>query len=242
MSLHDQEFDCIYLNVPGHYFSNSKDLIPEWMKICCEVIFCQDIGPILKLLPVLDIETDPSTIIVTVENGVVYPKNMAKVYLQAFKKNIISAYANSVYKFKSINYFQPIIINNNVGDIFESSNGVGYLRSFFRNDIKSYISFLSKSEQCLYSDNLLIINYLQKYKINIRCLTKKNYNANLIKYSLRKDLLYTNSGLNFKIVYKYYLVIQILQKNNILYLKNPRAILDNLRYLVNRPYNVPFNY
>ena len=81
-----------------------------------------------------------------------------------------------------------------------------------RNRLKIEIqrSFLSKSEQCLYSDNLLIINYLQKYKINIRCLTKKNYNANLIKYSLRKDLLYTNSGLNFKIVYKYYLVIQIL--------------------------------
>ena len=167
ISLHDQEFDCIYLNVPGRYFSNSRDLVPEWMKICCEVIFCQDIGPIIKILPILEREPHPSTIIVTVENGIIYPKNMAKTFIQIFRKNTQSVYAINVYKFKSINYFQPITINNNVGDIFDGVNGVGYLRGFFRNDINTYISIINKYEACVYSDYLIICNYLQKYKINI---------------------------------------------------------------------------
>jgi len=241
MSLHDQDFDCIYLNIPGKYFSNSRDLIPEWMNICCDVIFCPDLGPILKLLPILDKELNPETIIITLENGVIYPKNMTKAFIQSFKRNNQSAYANCIYKFKSINYFQPITINNNIADIFESTHGVAYLRGFFKNDIISYISFFTKYDFCFYADNVLIMNYLQKYKIHVRCINKKNYNANIIKYSSRGDTLYTSSGLNFKIVFKYYKVIETLQKYNMLYLRNPRSIIDCLRYLSSRPYTVAFN-
>ncbi len=239
-SLHDQEFDCIYLNVPGTFFSHSRDLIPEWMKICCEVIFCQDIGPILKLLPILDREKDPNTIIVTVENGIIYPKNMSKVFLQLFRRNQQSIYAVQVYKFKSINYFQPITINNGLGDLFDGTYGVGYLRGYFRDDLNTYISLLNKYQPCIYSDYLVITNYLQKYKISIRCLNRKLFNISHMQTRCKKDTLYTSSGLNFKMVFTYYQVIQLLANNNMIYFKNPSNLLQILHYLSSRPYNIAF--
>ena len=111
---------------------------------------------------------------------VVYPKSMAKEFLQAFRRLPDSVYASCVYKFKSINYFQPITINGNVGDSYEGARGVGYLRRFFRPDFESYLSLIMKFEACLYSDSLIIMNYLQRYKISVRSLVKKGYNMNLV--------------------------------------------------------------
>ena len=37
---------------------------------------------------------------------------LIQTFIQCFKRNNQSAYANRVYKFKSVNYFQPVSINN----------------------------------------------------------------------------------------------------------------------------------
>ena len=165
---------------------------------------------------------------------------MAKEFLQAFRRLPDSVYASCVYKFKSINYFQPITINGNVGDSYEGARGVGYLRRFFRPDFESYLSLIMKFEACLYSDSLIIMNYLQRYKISVRSLVKKGYNMNLVIPRLKKEELYTPSGLSYKIIFKYYQVILFLVHHNLLHLRNPSSIIECLRYLVSRPYNVPF--
>lgn len=241
LSLTDQGFNKIYLNVPGSYFSYSHHLVPEWMSFICQVNFCSGgFSPLLSLVPTLQRELDGNTIIITVENGYIYPKGMAKEFLQVFKKYPDYVYASSVYKFKSVNYFQQVTINGNVGDCFEGARGVGYLRKFFRPDFESYLSMVVGFEACRFSEYLIIMNYLQRYKISVKSLIRKNYNVNLVMAQLRKDELYTSSGLSYKVVFKYYQVIQFLVHHNLLHLRNPNSVVECLRYLVTRPYNVPF--
>lgn len=235
MSLHNQEFDCIYLNVPGH----RPDLVPDWIKVCCEVTYSGD-SEMRHLIHVLEHERHPDTIIITVENGMIYPPQMAKQAKVALARCNNSVYACDVYKFKSINYFQRVTVNHNVGDAFEGEKGVVYLRKFFRNDFSSYLTLASSSEACRYSPYLLIMNYLQLYKINVRCLSRKFYNASQVYPVLNKESLYTNSGLNYKIVSKYSQVIQHLNAKHILYLRNPNAVLECVRHLAMNPYGASF--
>ena len=240
ISLNCQDFDCIYLNLPGNIFNNSLDNIPEWVKCCCDIIFCDNSTPIIKLLPILDIEKEPNTIIVTVEVGVIYPTTLVKYYLNIFQKTQNCCYAPKVYKFKNINYFELVQNNNNMADFFDESYSVGYLRKFFKQDIKTYFSVLNQYNMFHSIFNIKIANYLQKYKINIKCAYKKNFNHNLCKVNINKNFIITSRGFNYKLIYNYYYLMQFLQKNSILYLKNINSVFDSLNYLIKRPYNIPF--
>ena len=235
MSLHNQEFDCIYLNVPGH----RPDLIPDWIKVCCEVTYSGD-SEMQHLIHVLERERHPDTIIITVENGMIYPPQMVKQAKAALARCNRSAYACEVYKFKSINYFQRVTVNHNIGDSFEGERGVVYLRNFFRNDFSSYLTLAHISNACRHCPYLLIMNYLQLYKINIRCLARKFYSAALVYPVVNKERLYTNSGLNYKIVSKYAQAIQHLHTKRILYLRNPNAVIECVRHLAMNPYGGSF--
>ena len=219
LSLHDQDFDCIYLYIPGSYFSDSLELVPEWMRICCDVQFTPDYGLMNRLVPLLTSETDPNTILVTIENGMVYPSGMAQEIRAAFARDADSVYACEVYKFKSINYFERVTVNHNVGDAFEGQKGVAYRRGFFRNDFETYLAIANQPECCRYSDYLVVMNYLQRYKINVRCLSRRLYNANLVYPLLQKESLYTTSGLHYKTIWKYNHIVEYLWSNPGLYLR-----------------------
>ena len=238
----DINIDKIYLVIPGVYFNNSKERIPNWILDNFEVVLYNYCEPIINILGILNLEQNPDTIIIAVNNGMIYPKCMCKSFKQVILKNKNTIYATFVYKFKSVNYFQQISINNNIGDVYEDNYGVAFLRCHFRNDFIAYYNFLREYEVCKYSVPIIIMNYLQKYKIQVRCLLKKNYNYNLVIPTHNKNLLYLGSGLNYKIIYKYYNTIEILNKLSCLYLKNPIAVVECLRFLIKNPYNIPFHY
>ena len=171
-----------------------------------------------------------------------YPKSMCKLLKQAILKNKNYIYATFVYKFKSINYFQQVAINNNIGDMYEDNYGVVFMRSYFRDDFGIYYDYLRKYDCCKVSVPIIITNYLQKYKIQIRCLLRKNYNHNLVEPITNNNLLFQSSGLNYHLITRYYNTIEILRNLSCLYLKNPAAVMECLRFLIKNPYNIPFRY
>ena len=237
------DVDKIYLNVDLETYHRIK-LKAFNSKITVNP--CRNWGPILKLLPTLQLETDPNTIIILVEVGYIYPPNMVShminLYEPFFKKGVKpSAYSATLYKLKSVSYFQKVIVHNNVGDIYESHEGTVFLRSFFRSDFTSYISHLIKNEACRYSEDLMISNYLYKYKIPIKCCLRKWYHSNLIFPYLKKTRLYMNSGIHFPIIYKFHRSVEYMSQNKMLYLRNSYAILESLRSLVKRPSHIPFS-
>ena len=166
----------------------SIEHIPEWLSELCTIIFFNYKEPIINILGILKLEQNPNTIIISVKNGMIYPKSMCKCLKQAIRKTKNYIYATFVYKFKSVNYFQQISINNNIGDVYEDNYGVVFLRSHFRNDFFTYYNYLREYESCKYSVPIIIMNYLQKYKIQVRCILKKNYNHNIVTPVFNNEL------------------------------------------------------
>lgn len=237
------DVDRIYLNVnlDTYHRIKNKPLNPK-----VSLNPCRNWGPILKLLPTIQLESDPNTIIILVEVGYIYPPNMVShminLYEPYFKRGLKpSAYSATLYKLKSVSYFQKVIVHNNVGDVYESHEGTVFLRSFFRSDFTSYISHLIKDEACRYSEDLMISNYLYKYKIPIKCCLRKWYHSNLVFPYLKKTRLYMNSGIHFPIIYKFHKSVEYMSQHKMLYLRNSYAILESLRSLVKRPSHIPFS-
>jgi hypothetical protein len=216
-----------------------KNNISDSLKDKCKIIITPCYNPINSIYTIIKRENDPTTIIVCIKNGYIYPNNLDKEIRKCFKRFPSSAHCLSLMKFKSINYFEYININGNIGDIYESSYLIAFKRYFFKNDFTSYLNILLKYDYCKYYEELLIANYLAKYKIQIRCINKKKFNKFLIGKIAIYEKIHTTSGLNNRIIYNYYKIIQLLGKLTMLYLKNSIRIQDYFRYLSNNPYNIP---
>jgi len=95
-------------HIPTNFLSNivRKDLIT--------INRCNDYGPITKLLPTLDVETDPDTIIILVDDDEKIHRDVVKILVQKSQK-----YPNNALSFsgRSIGFF-PLYLYN----IFENKD------------------------------------------------------------------------------------------------------------------------
>ncbi|HIF07853.1 MAG TPA: hypothetical protein EYQ64_13160 [Gemmatimonadetes bacterium] len=76
---------AIYLNLPASSKREGDTYhMPPGIEKDPRITVCQsgeDVGPIMKLLPVLEREPDPETVIITVDDDVVYPREMIETFL-----------------------------------------------------------------------------------------------------------------------------------------------------------------
>ena len=234
-SLESECFDQVYFNCPAYFFNYSADMIPEWLKNSCHVNLLPDrdrvLGNYSKIIPVLAKETNPDTIIVALESGVIYPKGMVKNIKAAFRRFPDSAHAPRLFKFKGTAYYQNVTINGNVGDIYDPVYGVAYRRSFFKRDFTSYVSLLLKRGCGSVCDDLLISNYLARYKITLRCILRKFYHSSGVKLLVDKSKFYHNYRLDLKTINLHYQVVCLLQQMRLLSLRNPHVIGEAVRHL-----------
>jgi len=105
------KFEKIILNVPHVYKrENKKYVIPEWLskhpKI--QINRCEDIGPITKLYPTIDIIPDKSLILV-VDDDIIYKENLLKDLLNKWKdnQNSVISYRTTVRKINNKIYKEP---------------------------------------------------------------------------------------------------------------------------------------
>ena len=189
----------IYVNVPWKFKrTNQEYVIPNWLKIYPNIIInrTQDYGPATKLIATLEKETDPSTIIITVDDDTIYPKHMVRDLVQPyFCKNYKETYhTGAVFSGIGLNalfdafhsfYVESIFLNNHPGLLVVGIGGVAYKREFFKEDIFSFIKSLPLS--CFLSDDLTISMYLLARGVNIIKVNGVSYN-HLFKSDLLKRL------------------------------------------------------
>src|SRR5208283_4172050 len=79
----DYALDAIYLSLPyeAKRLNKSYPELPNKIKDLCKVIRCDDYGPISKLYGALITETDPDTIIISVDDDCIYPLNLVSQLL-----------------------------------------------------------------------------------------------------------------------------------------------------------------
>lgn len=77
---------AIYLNLPANSGREADAYrVPSQIEEDPRITICrsgEDLGPIMKLLPALAREPDPNTIIITVDDDVVYPRGMIETLLE----------------------------------------------------------------------------------------------------------------------------------------------------------------
>ena len=156
--------DQIYLNLP--YTSRREQKLypplPNLNLSNVKVVRCADYGPITKLYPVLTLEKDPSTIIITVDDDVQYNLNRVETLVKWCLKYPNAAIGGGGFIVGNwYNFFGNIISPKDITSVsvIEGNSACAYRRGFFNNDLIDYTGAPSAS---FYHDDVWISGYLAK--------------------------------------------------------------------------------
>jgi len=209
----DYVLDAIYLTLP--YKSKRLNKIypelPNKIKNLCTIIRCDDYGPITKLYGALISETDPETIIISVDDDCIYPPNLVSKLLyhhQTYPNSAIcgtgallgngilfaSIYTNvtNLKKYNSLIGFDVPDIGRNV-DLIHGFVGVLYKRSFFPIKSKLYedlFRYPMTNNAMFHNDDVTISGYLSMNGIKMRIfgdipsVTSDVKNADALSYNI----------------------------------------------------------
>jgi len=194
-SLYNQiiKADVIYLTLPLRAKRLNKEYpdLPQKIKDLCTLVRCDvDYGPICKIYGALERETDPETIIITVDDDVIYPKDFIKIMVEKSKLKpkacitgsgvlIHNGYMSINTNFRGLTFLNGFMcgfpINNyRKIDIVQGISGVLYKRGFFESADKLYDKLYKYTEDIdiFRSDDILLSSYLCSK--NIKRITFKD--------------------------------------------------------------------
>ncbi|MGY8673116.1 MAG: hypothetical protein ACKVHO_11065 [Verrucomicrobiia bacterium] len=166
--------DAIYLHLPQRFRNTDVYEIPAWLSAEKRIQINRighDFGPISKLLPVLKLEPDPATIIVTVDDDVVFPKDVMQAFLAATMADPGSAYCSKGFSFDChTQKINPVRGELAACDCVQGFSGCCYRRGHFCQDtlLKDVKSIPTKF---LINDDLLLSNHIAGNGISRRTVT-----------------------------------------------------------------------
>jgi hypothetical protein len=230
------EFSAILLNIPYRLSRTGETYgIPEWMATMPKLRInrCTDYGPATKLLGALECESDPETLIVTVDDDVLYPAGLVAAYRRCAASDGAHAYCTTGFDIPDPSAVAVELVRGALhvidGHLMDVQVAAGfgsclYKRSFFDDRI---FDVLKAPDFLLYSDDLYISNYLASRDIGIKTVQLDGiggvdfWDARLLPYGLQDDALHRNRdiGTNRE---RYSKAIDYLIKNNIYFLDGLR--------------------
>lgn len=165
---------AIYVSIPYKFERDNLEYeIPKWLsdnkKIT--ILRSKDYGPATKLLGVLEqVKLPPNAIIITVDDDIYYPRNLALQLAYKAKRNPNYAIAISGANLDPEDSWRGLR-NNTTPDAFVSVvqgfSGIAYRRSFFDADI---FNIVHAPRECINSDDLYISFDLAKHNIKRQVL------------------------------------------------------------------------
>ena len=181
-----KQADRIYVNVPSIFEREGTPYtIPESLLRIPKVVVnhCEhDYGPATKLLGVLNIEEDPETMVVTIDDDIYYPDNLLETYVKLGQSNPDAVFSPTGF---NIQLHRPpgqlIQLNNeHLGriSIVEGFGSIAYRRKFFDDSIYAIKDYPTN---CYLSDDLVISNYLEKKRISKLYVRSRKLNRGHLK-------------------------------------------------------------
>jgi len=161
----------VHFNVPTHCrFSKEEVVIPEWLVVAqakyphLKIFRVNDDGPITKVLPTLYRITDPSVLIIVVDDDLVYHREMVSEHIrnqERFENKCVIGYDGLGSKNNDrLNDVRDYYVNSVFRDvevkIIQHYKSVSYYRSYI--DESFFIDFLGKTA----SDDILLSAYTGK--------------------------------------------------------------------------------
>lgn len=190
-SLNNQTYklDAIYLSLPD----KSRRLgipypeVPKEISDLCTIVRCTDFGPITKIIGGILSEDDPSTVIITFDDDLIYPINLVEKLMNHHKTYPNSAIGssgmllkydcpmcginpNEDYFFYRVAKFSIPDEGRRVDSIY-GYPGALYVRNFFpdKKDLEDkFLSYALINHNTLMNDDIIISGYLSLYNIERR--------------------------------------------------------------------------
>ncbi len=155
--------DAIYINLPDQYRNRDTYIIPEWLEDSLDVTILkggEDLGPLMKILPVLDVETDSNTLLITFDDDVLYPSDIISKFYSAVQKYPNSAFGSRGFNFTNTrNNLEPIRGNHVPCNILQGYGACAYLRRHLDSRI-IHNNLLSQPEAFRFSDDVILSNHI----------------------------------------------------------------------------------
>lgn len=183
------KLDAIYLSLPirSRRLNIEYPPLPNEIAKLCTVVPCTDFGPITKILGGILSEDDPSTIIITFDDDMLYPENIVEVLINYHKQYPNSALGSSgmLLKYRcpmcaitpnENNFFYriPKFIVPPEGrrvDSIYGYPGALYIRKFFpsRNLLETdFLNYALVDNNMFMNDDIVISGYLSLRDIERR--------------------------------------------------------------------------
>jgi len=195
------KFDNIYLNIPLS-FKGKKYILPEFLNKYdnLKILRCDiDYGPITKLIPVLEVELDPNTIIITFDDDSIPSKNVLKIFINKVKKYPNTSLSFSGWCIGKFPFYLEFI-GDNIKDVevdwIQGTHGILYHRRFInKEELLDYPK--PDNKNFLKNDDHWISYYLEKNKIK-RISIGQSYKENFRSSEICKvDAISGNYSLKF---------------------------------------------
>ena len=165
--------DAIHLHVP-HYFKRNCDKYDEEILAQIEnkhplvkINRVDDVGPITKLVSVLNVETDPNTLIIVVDDDEGYQETLIEKLVVQFLKDPTTALCNDVDKHFKMDGTPGVY----AGFIFR--------RDMVQDDIFDLLRKTNLYKHCYNSDDYIIGIYFKNKNIKIKQPPKLTENHQL---------------------------------------------------------------
>lgn len=175
-SLCNQSFNNyeVHFNVPNKCRLHGHEIvIPEWLEKRSKkyphlkIFRVDDEGPITKLLPTLRRITDPTTLLIVVDDDLVYHTGMCAEHVaqqKKYNKTCAIGYDGLDVKNEAVfndvrDHFVVSVYKDVEVKTLQHYKSVSYYRSFFSDDF--YTDFVGKT----FSDDILVSCYMSKKKI-----------------------------------------------------------------------------
>ena len=167
----------VYLNIPNGTFARTGqayDPLPSYLYSIPKLTILRtpiDYGPVMKLTPSLQVEKDPSTIIITVDDDKLYDSEMVKTLVWHAEHDPFTAFGYCGWAFmwvfephKVVPAYAPIsAMRGSDGlytDVLQAVCGNAYRRSFFPQDEQKLALLNQPPPPCFTTDDIWIAGTL----------------------------------------------------------------------------------
>ena len=192
--------DILYIHIPiktlkGETYDIPENFLSNFSNFSTKVIInrCkQDYGPITKLAPVLELETDPDTCIFTFDDDIIVHRDVVKKLQEKSLKYPDACLGFSGICVGSFPFYFQYVFNNHIDcpvDWIQGVHVVMYKRKFF-NNIDELVSFGDDTPL----KNMLVFNDDHRISSYLSC---KNIQRISIGYNIKNYLFkYSNSEID----------------------------------------------
>jgi stalled ribosome rescue protein Dom34 len=173
----------IHLNIPFVYKKTGEDyVIPNWLTEMVKenpklkIFRTEDYGTITKLLPTITRIENPNTIIIVVDDDLVYHHELVNQHIknqQKWQNNPVGydgmRSRNEDGTFSSFfndirDYYYSANYRDSIVDILQHYKSISYKRKYFDDDFFNFITEMSS-----WNDDLVVSSYFAKKKIKRIC-------------------------------------------------------------------------